>query len=244
MKKMQGYITYLRDRTPLRYLDERWALGHYDITQGLAGLTPPPVVMTDYMDTLVHRSYSIVDALKRWSKEMGGHFGISAKNIEECRLSIAGGPLHCTVLPEVVYGMVADHCIVQGVLNPNQREEFCDVAHEIEMRIELEGQSVVPATRDFLAAAREGGSTIACITDLRLSGNDVRVMLKEHNLLEVFDYVISSADVGITKRDGGLYDYALSLIGASPEDCLMVGDNLHSDCINAAKHDIRACWIA
>jgi phosphoglycolate phosphatase-like HAD superfamily hydrolase len=242
--KLQGLYLYLRDKTPLRRLNEWWILKRYDITKGLADTQPAALVMTDYMDTLVRRSLSIVDVLKAWSKEMETRFGIEAGLVQNCRLAIAGGPLHCTVLPDVVYGMVADHCIEQGALAADRRSEFCEVAHTVEMDLELETQSVIASTRDYLLAARENGSRIACVTDLRLSGDDVRRFLTALDLLDMFDYVISSADVGKTKKEGGLYDEALRVIGADPTDCLMMGDNLHSDCVNANKHGIRACWIA
>ena len=152
--------------------------------------------------------------------------------------------MHNIVPAEVVYEEIAEHCIYFGLLDASRRQEFCDASHDIEIRIELDSQSMIPSSCDFLRAAKERGSRIACVTDLRFSGDDVSQMLSAHGLLELFDWVISSADAGDTKARGGLYDYALNIVATDPSDCLMMGDGLQSDCVNAAKHGIQACWFA
>jgi FMN phosphatase YigB (HAD superfamily) len=219
-------------------------LEKYGIQRGLDGARPMPIVMTDYMDTIVKRSLSLGGVLTKWAAEMGRRFGIDRRFLRTYRYSVAEGIMHNIVPAEVVYSELADHCVHFNLLDADRRQAFCDEAHRAELHIELDVQTLIPQTEGFLRAAKESGSRIACVTDLRFSGEDVRQMLEAHGLLDLFDWVISSADEGNTKAQGDLYDHALAIVGANPSDCLMIGDGLHSDCVNAAKHGIKACWVA
>ena len=241
---IQSAAVAIRDRTPLRRVYEKRLIDRFGIERGLEHVRPAPVVMTDYMDTIVRRSLSLFEVLERWSSETGQRFGIDAKQLYGYRFDVISGPKHNTIPVESIYDDIACDCIRKGLLLEDQHDAFCTAAHDIEFQIEMGAQSVIPSTKSFLVAAKEQGSRIACVTDLRFSSADVQAMLNRHGLLDLFDQVISSADIGSTKQEGSLYEHALDIVGARPEDCLMIGDNLNSDCANASKHGIKSCWVA
>lgn len=241
---LKAIVITVRDRTPLKRVIERRLVARYGIVRGLDQAEPAPVVMTDYMDTLIRRDLTILEVIERWSSIVGERFGIDPKLLYDQRLALINGGKHNTITTEAIYEIIARECIDKGLLAESQHEDFCASAHGTEFDLEMSAQSVISSTRDFLASAKRGSSRIACVTDLRFSSADVQTMLEMHGVLDLFDLVISSADVGTTKQEGSLYDDALRIVGAAPSDCLMIGDNLRSDCVNAVKHGIRSCWVA
>jgi putative hydrolase of the HAD superfamily len=58
-----------------------------------------------------------------------------------------------------------------------------------------------------------------------------------------FDHIIISGDFGKGKPDVDIFLHALSKSGLSPEDVLMVGDNLMTDILGAERAGIRSVWL-
>ncbi|TWT27478.1 HAD family hydrolase [Planomicrobium sp. CPCC 101110] len=58
-----------------------------------------------------------------------------------------------------------------------------------------------------------------------------------------FDHIVISGAFGKGKPDPEIFQYALSKFGLSPEEVLMVGDNLMTDIIGAEQSGIRSVWI-
>ena len=57
------------------------------------------------------------------------------------------------------------------------------------------------------------------------------------------DELIISGDVGINKPDPGIFEHALELFDAKPQDCIMIGDSWHSDIQGAFNMGIKAFWL-
>lgn len=53
--------------------------------------------------------------------------------------------------------------------------------------------------------------------------------LESGGLLQYITHVVLSDDCGITKPMRGIFDYALQVTGARPEECVMIGDNPEAD---------------
>jgi FMN phosphatase YigB (HAD superfamily) len=70
------------------------------------------------------------------------------------------------------------------------------------------------------------------------------VCLAELGLAPLFDVVIDSANVGMTKPDPGIFRLALRSLEAEPGECWMVGDNPGADLMPAAALGMRTCWLA
>ncbi|WP_156289761.1 HAD family hydrolase [Oceanobacillus salinisoli] len=58
-----------------------------------------------------------------------------------------------------------------------------------------------------------------------------------------FDEILISGDFGKGKPDPSIFEHALSLIGLSADEVLMVGDNLNTDILGANRTGIRSVWI-
>jgi putative hydrolase of the HAD superfamily len=54
---------------------------------------------------------------------------------------------------------------------------------------------------------------------------------------------VVSGEVGVGKPDPRIFDLALRLLGASPEEAVMVGDNPTRDVAGAKAAGVTAVWV-
>jgi len=62
-------------------------------------------------------------------------------------------------------------------------------------------------------------------------------------LAESVDVLIASEDVGVSKPDRGIFDIALSRMGVTAGEAVMVGDSWANDVAGAVNAGIRAIWF-
>ncbi len=67
--------------------------------------------------------------------------------------------------------------------------------------------------------------------------------LKRYRLEGYFKHIIISDVVGYHKPDPEIYRYAVELVGARPEQCLMVGDRVDNDVRPARMAGMRTVWL-
>ncbi|GGI86429.1 dUMP phosphatase [Shewanella hanedai] len=70
------------------------------------------------------------------------------------------------------------------------------------------------------------------------------VRLEKTGLLDAFEQVVISEEVGIAKPDVGIFEHALMRMN-NPErsKVLMVGDNPHSDILGGLNAGVDTCWL-
>lgn len=67
--------------------------------------------------------------------------------------------------------------------------------------------------------------------------------LKAFGLLEYFDAIVASAEIGIAKPDKRIFEKALELADCQPQDSVMVGDRLDNDIRPAKALGMKTVWI-
>lgn len=97
----------------------------------------------------------------------------------------------------------------------------------------------IPQLReDFYRGDRIDGEMIAFIRQLRSEGvqvglmsnnsPDLHTVLDEHNLRDVFDAVVISADIGVMKPAPGAFQAVLDAMGLKAQDAIFVDDFAHN----------------
>lgn len=215
----------------------------YGISKGLCYNTQKPIILVDFENTIASRDTNLAGIINRWASQIGKEFGIYDKYLFNYRIGVIGGRMHNTVSPDIIYREIAEQCVYFGILDSEVKEEFIRRCHEVELMIETKAQSAIVSTVDFLKLEKAQGKKIYCVSDFRLPSTDLTRFLGSLGCVQLFDGVFSSCDFGCTKKDGNLYPLILQEISASADDCIMIGDNLKSDCINASKNGISACWL-
>jgi putative hydrolase of the HAD superfamily len=97
-----------------------------------------------------------------------------------------------------------------------------------------------PEALGVLEALRDRGVTLALITNGE--SGEQRAKIERFALAPYFDHIQVEGEFGFGKPDPRVYEHALSLVGASPAEAWMVGDNLEWDVKGAQQVGILGIW--
>jgi 2-haloalkanoic acid dehalogenase type II len=97
-----------------------------------------------------------------------------------------------------------------------------------------------PDALEAIPALRDAGHRIVVVSNWDCSLPD---WLEPSGLLELVDAVVTSADTGVAKPDRAMFERALELAGAAPEDTVHVGDSVQNDVEGARAAGIRAVLV-
>jgi len=97
-----------------------------------------------------------------------------------------------------------------------------------------------PGIRPMLQALREKGLGLGIFSnwDRRLEGT-----LKELGLLDLFDHLIVSNEVGWEKPHPAIFREAIEKSGFEPDKILHVGDSMEADILPATELGLAALWV-
>jgi HAD superfamily hydrolase (TIGR01509 family) len=107
-------------------------------------------------------------------------------------------------------------------------------------------KDAVPLEPGAVEAMRE-----ACALGLRLAicsntlvrgGEDYRVDMEHYGIADCFQAYVTSLDVGYGKPHPAMFEAALAVLGARPEETAMLGDRLDRDIVGARGLGIRTIW--
>ncbi|MEC0229552.1 HAD family hydrolase [Paenibacillus alba] len=62
-------------------------------------------------------------------------------------------------------------------------------------------------------------------------------------LSDYFDHIIISGTFGVGKPDSSIFEHALKLLGLTPQEAIMIGDNLNTDILGAQSVGMSTVWI-
>ncbi len=213
------------------------------------------MVCFDFFDTLVHRTVEPEQtkrlACKRLSLLLGN--GLSGRNLYQLRRSLETKLCSQNAAKGKDYEFnfsefaIAFHELLNNRFSSTPRflttDLFSDLLLKIEIAVEKQVQRIFNDTQDLLWAISERGIKTAIVSDFYIPASYFQHFLNHHGLSNHIDALFISADFGLTKSSGRLYDKVLESLGCSPEKVGMVGDNEHSDIQMAAAKGIRAFHI-
>jgi len=223
-------------------MDNKKLIKNYNISNGLPQSTDK-IVLTDCMDTILYRDITLDYLLALWAQKVGREFSIYPKFLLYYRREVVKSAMHNTVPIEVIYSEIFNHCRYFGLVKSCSKEEFVTKAHQIELNIELQHHHPITETIQYLEKAKLAHTPIYCVSDFRLSSSDLKQFFSHLGIDHLFKGVFSSCDTGKTKKNGDFYPYVLDSIQIKPTECLMIGDNIKSDCINAGAKGIESHWL-
>jgi FMN phosphatase YigB (HAD superfamily) len=101
----------------------------------------------------------------------------------------------------------------------------------------------VPGAFTAVRWCKTKGLRVVLVTNT-LSRGDEEVWedWRRFGLSDAIDGVVSSHTVGWQKPHRAIYDRALEIAGARPEEAFMVGDRLDADILGAKRLGLRAIW--
>ena len=77
------------------------------------------------------------------------------------------------------------------------------------------------------------------------NGNAVqqRQKLTALGIIEKFSPIVISEEVGVSKPDPGIFQFACRKAGVAPSDCWHIGDNLTADAQGSISAGLRGVWL-
>lgn len=100
--------------------------------------------------------------------------------------------------------------------------------------------ALLPGSREALELVKEMGIRSAVITNGNSAGQ--REKLDRFKVRDFFEEVFIDTEVGYSKPDKEIFQYALEKMALKPEEVWMVGDNLVWDIYGAQQLGIFAVW--
>ncbi|RKJ40911.1 HAD family hydrolase [Acutalibacter sp. 1XD8-33] len=98
---------------------------------------------------------------------------------------------------------------------------FQTVAHTLSRDYRQE-YSLAPGALEVLDRLKEQGIVLGIVSNHHTG---IRAVLEEMGIARYFHPVVISEEVGVSKPDAAILELACARAGASPEDCLYVGDH-------------------
>ncbi|HEY1716973.1 MAG TPA: glycosyltransferase [Verrucomicrobiae bacterium] len=117
-----------------------------------------------------------------------------------------------------------------------------NAAAQIELAAEGDFCLLNPQMIEFARHAKGRGLKLFVISDIYLSAEQLRAILRANHFDPAFfDGIFTSSDAGVCKWTGNLFSHVLKNIGLKPEEIFHVGDNFHADVAGARKSGARGC---
>jgi HAD superfamily hydrolase (TIGR01549 family) len=113
----------------------------------------------------------------------------------------------------------------------------------IETVVERAVQQPCEEAVQVLLWLREQGMATVLISDFYLPGPWFHVMVEGMGIRKFFDHIYISADHGVAKSSGRLYQKVCADLGCPPEQMLMIGDNLGSDVTRPDDLGMQALYL-
>ena len=104
---------------------------------------------------------------------------------------------------------------------------------DLRARLNLSPEALAEFQRDFWAGDRLDGDLVALVRSLRVHyktallsnfSAQLRQLLMQNELIDVFDVIVISGEEGILKPDARIYHLAAERLGVPVADCLFVDD--------------------
>ena len=104
------------------------------------------------------------------------------------------------------------------------------------------GRRLYPGVLETLEWLRERGYRVGSVTNRGLGGELFREELQHHGVLDFFEVLSISCEVGYLKPHPRIFVHALESLGLAAESAVMVGDSLRADVAGAKALGMTTVW--
>jgi YjjG family noncanonical pyrimidine nucleotidase len=121
-----------------------------------------------------------------------------------------------------------------------KNHDLCDTISESYMEISTKKSNLLPNAHEVLQYLQPK-YPLHIITN---GFDEVQsVKMEAGKITHFFREIITSQNSGYKKPDARIFEYALKKVGATPEECLMIGDSFQSDIVGATCAGIDAVFF-
>ena len=185
----------------------------------------------------VHR---ISDLLRTWGVEPQGEFFYLGRDIRVA-IEKATDEAYWGDLTSPDYPSLAKEVAAQEGLSISD-EQAQELWNTWNLGGVFLGRELYPGVADALARLKERGYRVGSVTNRGLGGEPFREELLHHGVLDFFEVLSISCEVGYMKPHPRIFEHALETMGLRPEEAVMVGDSLRADVAGAKALGMTAVW--
>ena len=95
---------------------------------------------------------------------------------------------------------------------------------------------------ETLVRLREMGYRLAIVTNGQMEDQEAKA--EAIGVRQLVEHVFTSEEVGFSKPDARIFQYAMNVMGASPQETWMMGDSIEADVKGALNAGLQAIWYA
>lgn len=208
------------------------------------------IIVTDCFDTLVFRDVMPAKLGRQWARLLAQRYPQIAKSsgeIEEQRervyRELANSRTEGEPFREIVYEEWMEHLYRSIGIGEGQipKQSFIGDCRKLEIALENGSTYRNKPFYDCLCRMKKAGKKIICLSDYYFGADVIKdIMLSCGIDPGLFDDVITSADVGLTKRHGDLYAHFLRRQNCDPKRAIMIGDSRTGDYQQARNNGMAA----
>lgn len=190
----------------------------------------PKAILFDLGDTVLKESsYNVVHGFKKISKYFSPN--LTFESLNEATETFQVGTCEFKLLQWISENLSSDHASTK--------------AEAVELELWKETVSLVPihdiqSVLDFLLSQN---IRIAAVSNAIFSSSCMTYELAKHGLGGYFEFVLSSADLGIRKPDPRIFESALESLELKPQEVWFIGDKWDADVIGAHAVQMTPVWF-
>lgn len=193
-------------------------------------------VLVDFFDTLVHRDLGKAERCALAADRICSAYGITdayAQAVLRIRIeseafaerAFGRAYTYRQVTDEMLRRMKHANLISQDTDGEGFYHSLLEIEQAVEMAHLYPDARMQRVLRDLL----DKGVRVAVVSDYALGKQSLEAYLAHVGIGTSFADIFVSCDCGVTKAEGTLYDHVLQTLQVAPAQCLMIGDDLHSD---------------
>jgi len=134
--------------------------------------------------------------------------------------------------------------VIEEWLRKNGGEPSPDeIAHWFRLMLWWEAQPIYGFVRPALQRLRQMGFRMGVVSNTLMPGDGLRANFAQAGILEYFDAIVFSAEVGVNKPDPRIFDAALDTMGVRPDAAWFVGDKPQRDVLGAHRAGMIAVLV-
>lgn len=195
----------------------------------------------DFFGTIMFRDCSADDIKRIWAKQFSAYFNykISDLDLYKTRISSEQKIASATPNQEFEYSQLTEEIYDRVAITYNidiTYEDFSVASKKIEIQIEKAHQKINRKLINEIVRLKNLGKKAYILSDFYFGASSLEEFLDDKKVDIKFDEIFVSCEWGANKSTGKIYQMLIERYALNSSNAVMVGDNLRSDIINAARN--------
>ena len=203
----------------------------------------------DFFGTIVFRDCSADDIKRIWAKQFSAYLNYEISDLDLYKIRISSERKIVGLNPnqEFEYSELIKEIYdrITPIIDKSiSYESFLNASKRIEILIEKTHQKTNGKLINEIVRLKNLGKKVYILSDFYLGASVLKEFLNDKNIDIDFDHIFVSCELGANKSTGKIYKVLIEKYALNSCRAIMVGDNIRSDIINAARNGFATYKIS